>query len=667
MPVGDYYQRYGPIHRRRQQQEHEPDEQEDPTPPPRRRARRRPSERPEYSEPVVGSARERIESRRQARRRTRRRPRRPSSPVRTVVLLVAVLLALFVGLPAAVYASYNERAFPGVSVQGVDVSHMHRSDIQATIAARYRGFLEQPVTLALGDHTWTPTLAELGVDFALSDMVAAALEPGRSGNVFNRLGEVWTVWRNGEDIAPRLTVDQQQMQTYLLSLGTNISQPPRDAALSIAYGRVIATPANPGLQLLIEENANELLRSLSTLEPQRLVLRTRVLEPTITNEVLAVAEQEARDMLAAPLLLYHNQQSWQWEAEELADLLYVQTSPGTMTVEVDNARLLQAVERLAVSVDSGSVDPRVRFENGTLAVVQNGQTGWRLQQEAAAQVISTTLQQATNPTRTVQLPADQLTPRISPETLPELGIVELLAEGKSSFAGSAAYRITNIKAGAARMDGVLIAPGEEFSFNTQLGEVNETNGFVEGYAVVGNRTKLEWGGGVCQDSTTVFRAAFWAGLPITEWHPHPFYISWYDRFGLGPFGDGAGLDAAIYTGLNDLKFVNDTGNWILMQVIVDEVNQVLTVQLYGTRPNGRRVAIEGPYITNEVPAPASPVYIDDPSQPVGYFYQSDAARNGRDITIYRVVTENGEEIRRDTFFTRFKAWPNVYVRGTGSG
>lgn len=153
-------------------------------------------------------------------------------------------------------------------------------------------------------------------------------------------------------------------------------------------------------------------------------------------------------------------------------------------------------------------------------------------------------------------------------------------------------------------------------------------------------------------------------MPITERHAHPFYISWYDRFAYGPYGDGQGMDATIFTGVNDLTFVNDTGHWLLMHSDVDETNQVLTVRLYGTRPD-RDIGLDGPVISNEVSAPAAPIYIDDATQPAGTIYQSDAARNGRDITIYRIIKQNGVEIAREAFFTRFKAWPNVYVRGTG--
>ncbi|NJO06428.1 MAG: vanomycin resistance protein VanB [Chloroflexaceae bacterium] len=663
MPVGDYFQKYGPIQRRKSQAAHDPDELESPKP--AEYSRERFADDPptgEYAGEYL-SARERI----QARRTVRRRRTRRGVPLRIfgVLLLVVALLALAV--PAAVYASYHDRAFPGISIQGVDISNLERAAISATVQARYGRFVREPVTITFRNQTWAPSLDELGVRFDIEQMTEAAMQVGREGDVLARTERLWQVWNEGLDIAPQLIIDEQQLQQYLVQMSSEVNIPPRDAALSIAYAKIIATPAEPGLQVLIAETRNDIILGLNTLNPQQVALRTRTLEPGINDTVLATAEQQARDLLAAPLVLTHNDQQWVWNAEQIADLLAVEARDGGLHFNVNTDLLEREVERLAVTIDSGSAEPRLRFAAGNLYVVQEGQIGWRVQHPETMEVISQTLTASTATTRTVQIPAERISPQVTPDTLATLGINELLGEGRSSFAGSAAYRITNIKAGAARMDGVLIAPGEEFSFNTQLGEVNERNGFVEGYAVVGNRTKLEWGGGVCQDSTTVFRAAFWAGLPITEWHPHPFYISWYDRFGLGPYGDGAGLDAAIYTGLNDLRFVNDTGKWILMQVDVNEASQVMSVQLYGTDPNNRTVQIEGPYITNEIAAPSTPVYIDDASKPVGYFYQSDMARNGRDITVHRMIAENGVEVRRDTFLTRFKAWPNVFVRGTSTG
>jgi vancomycin resistance protein YoaR len=263
--------------------------------------------------------------------------------------------------------------------------------------------------------------------------------------------------------------------------------------------------------------------------------------------------------------------------------------------------------------------------------------------------------------RMVELPVTVLQPSIRPETIARLGLVELVAEGQSSFRNSASYRIQNVQAGAARMDGVLIGPGAEFSFNDTVGAIDERNGFTQGHAIIDGRTQLEWGGGVCQVSTTVFRAAFWAGVPITERNQHSFRISWYEELGEPP-----GLDAAIFTGPGgyNLRFVNDTGSWLLMQTSVDLQRQVLTVQLYGTRPE--REVIQLPVeIANNVPAPVAPRYINDPKLPAGTVRQTDTARGGFDATIGRVVRRGDTIIYQDRFFSRYQPWPDIFVRGTG--
>ncbi len=680
MSLNDYFQEYGPISRRRTpsgtaesidfletpviqphpqtQRSQRSNRRERP---PRRRAVPR-HERNSDNAKVEAVAQ--TEPRAIPHRQVRRPPRHPFSLPHFLFKLTLVCVVTLLLLPLAIQLRYQGQAMPGVSVQGISVAETNQSVISQGLTARYAGFSRQPLTLTYADQTWRPTLTQLGVTFDPDQAAALALEPGRRGDVLTRLREQWMLWHMGIDVAPRLVIDRQRLQDYLYSISEPLEHPPSDAALSLAGGRILGTPGAPGRQVLIDETANDIILALQTLTPQEVALRTRLLEPSIDDDALVVAQAKASEFLSSPLVLTRGDEHWIWEVERLAELLQVSSVGEELRVAVDLERLSEAVEGLAQIVDSGSVEPRLRFADGALQVVQEGQQGWQLKQEEAVQVISETLQVSSPTTRTLTLPFEELYPQVTADKIGELGIVELVGTGRSSFAGSAQYRITNIKAGATRMDGVLIPPDAEFSFNTQLGNVDAANGFVEGYAIIGNRTQLEWGGGVCQNSTTVFRAAFWAGLPITERYAHPFYISWYDRFALGDYGDGAGMDATIYTGVNDLKFVNDTGHWLLMHSYVDEINQVLTVNLYGTRPD-REVVLDGPHISNEVSPPASPIYINDPNRPSGTVYQSDVARSGRDIVIYRSIMRDGEEVRHDTFFTRFKAWPNVFVRGTG--
>ena len=624
-----YYQEYGPIKRRRASGDldDEPPLERPPTPPVRS---------------------------------TRARPRLRRRSLVGPLLLTLAIVSVIVALPFATNLFATDRPTEGVSIQGLPAAGMSRDALEKALEARYAAFLAAPLTLEFEGRTWTPSLHELGATLDLAATAADAAEIGRRGGLVARAQELWSLSRGGYDVAPRLSVDATVLQTYLTEIARELEQPPHNAALSVAAGKVIPTAAAQGRQVLADATSRDVLHALQTLVPQQVAVRTRLLAPTLSDAGIAKAIADARTLLEQPLVLRQGDRSWTWEPDRIAELLDVRVSGSVMTVAPDPERLAKAVDDLAQRVDSGSGEPRVAFGVGKLKITQPGSTGWKLEQPEAVKAISETLWLAN---RTLALPVAELQPQVTPAKLATLGITELVAEGKTSFAGSAKYRVTNISAGAKRMNGVLIAPNAEFSFNTQLGEVDEANGFVEGYAVIGNRTQLEWGGGVCQDSTTLFRAAFWAGLPITERHAHPFYISWYDDYSF-PDAAGPGMDATIYTGVSDLKFVNDTGNWLLLEANVDTANAVLTMQLYGTKPD-RSVSISSHVVGNQIDPPSEPRIINDASVPSGTFKQTDTARKGMDIEVYRVITEKGEQRKPELFFTRFKAWPNVFVRGTG--
>ncbi|NJP07280.1 MAG: hypothetical protein HC837_17505 [Chloroflexaceae bacterium] len=249
-------------------------------------------------------------------------------------------------------------------------------------------------------------------------------------------------------------------------------------------------------------------------------------------------------------------------------------------------------------------------------------------------------------------------PPVHEGNLASLGITGPVGVGMSSFAGSAPYRITNIEAGARRLHGILIPNGSEFSFNQHLGEVDASGGFVKGWAIIQDRTQEEWGGGLCQVSTSMFRAAFWGGLPITERHEHRYRIPWYEALGEPP-----GLDAAIYTGWYDIRFVNDTGGWLLVQTWVDLNRQRLYISLFGP-PSARNVTMSHEILAT-TPAPPEPKYVDDPTLPAGTVRQTDWAQGGLTVNLYRSIYEGDQLLRQDTFPTTFEPWPTVYVRGTG--
>lgn len=257
---------------------------------------------------------------------------------------------------------------------------------------------------------------------------------------------------------------------------------------------------------------------------------------------------------------------------------------------------------------------------------------------------------------TITIPVETIQPDVTTEKVNNLGIRELVGRGTSLFFGSIPNRIDNIKLAASRINGALIKPGETFSFNKALGDVSSLAGYKQAYIIQNGRTVLGDGGGVCQVSTTFFRALLEAGVPILERNQHAYRVHYYEE------DQPPGIDAAIYTPNIDLKFKNDTGHYILVQTIFSPEEYRLTFELYGTK-DGREVTINKPVILSTSPPP-EPLYQDDPTLPKGQIKQVDWAAPGAKVYFTREVKKEGKVILSDKFNSNFRPWQAVYLRGT---
>ena len=237
------------------------------------------------------------------------------------------------------------------------------------------------------------------------------------------------------------------------------------------------------------------------------------------------------------------------------------------------------------------------------------------------------------------------------------GIFALLGEGKSKFNGSIPGRINNLTLAAQRTSGVLVPPGDIYSFNASVGEISATTGYDTAYIISNGRTVLGEGGGVCQTSTTLFRAILNAGLPIVERHPHAYRVGYYE------IDSPVGIDASVYQPSLDLRFKNDTPNYVLIEAVWDLQEQSLTFRIYGT-PDGRKVEMTEPVVTNQS-APPAPLYEDDASLPKGTTWQVDFAAWGAQVSFKRTVTKGGKILYEDTFASSYQPWRAIYKVGTG--
>ncbi|NNJ13117.1 vanomycin resistance protein VanB [Chloroflexales bacterium ZM16-3] len=535
-------------------------------------------------------------------------------------------------------------------------------EAKQALETSFSPFLAQPLTLTYGDQEWTPTVSEIGVRIEIDSAIEAAYAAGRKNGLIANLREVAAVWENGLELPLHMTIDQEAMQRYLASRVGDIDQPAVDASLEIDGSLISVQPSAAGQQLLISDTLQEITAAIQGLSPQQIALRTRELQPRLSDGAAQEAQRQIAALLTAPVTLTAGDEQFVWSIDDLARLVRVEriasTDGDTLAVSLDRDQISQKIAAIADATEIKGRYPRVDWNGGNLQITKEGTPGDRVDEARAIDLVTTAIQ-GTGPQREATLTFAAVPPPVTQANIQQLGIDGLLSVGKSDFTGSAAYRITNIKAGMALLHGVLIAPGDEFSFNNTVGNIDASNGFVEGYAIVQNRTQLEWGGGICQDSTTMFRAAFWAGLPITERWGHSFYISWYNKYAFAEYGDGPGMDATIFTGGPDFKFLNDTGHWLLIQTAVNVASRVAEVRIYGT-DTGREVLLDGPTITNRVPAPSQPVYIAEPKIPQGSRHQSDTARGGMQINFTRIVKQNGQMVEQRDFVTKFRPWPDIF-------
>jgi len=559
-----------------------------------------------------------------------------------------------------------ERIYPNISVRGLPIGGMTRAEARAALQRRYADFLATPITLSFNDQIWRPAAEDLGLSLAIDEALDTAFAIGHQANRSANLRMAAATWQYGVDLPIRLTFDQRVAQETLKAIAAEIDRPAQNASVDLHGSTVIVGLEQWGRQTLIDETLADIAAAVQHLQPQEVTIRTRILEPTVRDSDLAPTVSELRLLLSGPLRLEGRggrcqpECRWEWSLDQIASWIKLRRLTAidgrpALAVTIDQSAIRAMLNPIAAALREEGGLPRVDWNNGDLRIRTPGTPGRGLAVEEALARINAALY---SNERTVILPLRELPPPVTAENLAMLGISAPVGVGVSSFRNSADYRITNIQAGTRQIDGVLIPPGTTFSFNTALGPVTAERGFVEGYAIVENRTQKEWGGGLCQVSTTVFRAAFFAGLPITERHAHSFRISWYEELGEPP-----GLDAAIFTGVHDLRFVNDTGGWLLLGGTIDLRRQQLTITLYG-QPTNRRV--EYTYrILERMPAPTRPVYVDDPTLPSGVIRQTDTARDGLRVEIYRTVYAEGQVHLRDTIPTTFQPWPDIFVRGTG--
>lgn len=292
-----------------------------------------------------------------------------------------------------------------------------------------------------------------------------------------------------------------------------------------------------------------------------------------------------------------------------------------LTREIQESPIKEFVHNLAGEINQDPVNARFGVdEEGRVIVKTAEKNGLVLDEAESLAILTRALEADLSENVTVRLPGKLAKAKIAGADKERLGLRELIGEGRTNFRGSPKNRVFNINRSLKQYDGVMIAPGEEFSFVEYLGEVDGEHGYLPELVIRNNKTEPEFGGGICQVSSTMFRAAIYSGLKITERRQHSYPVQYYKPYG---------MDATIYIPKPDLRFQNNTSGYILIQPVVEGTE--LIFQFYGTS-DGRKISVDGPHILE--------------SNPDGSM---------KTVFTQMVTDKDGESFIKDSFWSNYKS------------
>ncbi|MFA5131576.1 MAG: VanW family protein [Patescibacteria group bacterium] len=551
--------------------------------------------------------------------------------------LIFLVVFLLLGTIAILYINwhnnYRGRIYPGIRVGSLDLSGKTAAEATNILNQKTSELVSAGLTFRANNKNITintditsfdSDLSYPALYFNVEDTVNKAVTLSSPDNfgyyLLFRLRP-----RSQRLLIPFYTLDPEKIKTLLADSFPELNIEPTNSSFSVSTktGDLQTSPEKIGVEINYDLALSEIRTNLANLNNQPITLMTHSKYPLVKESDLGSLTAEAKTIIkegGLKLTFGENGaatsslKTWTIKPEKLITWLSVVSNQGNLSLSLDQEKIKQYLSlNVSPEIDVEAVRPRFEIKDGKVSSWQTGVDGRQVDLDASAAKITSDFLGDIK-----EIPI--ITKEVTSETIAadnNLNIKEIIGVGHSNFVGSPTNRIKNIQVGAAALNGLLIAPGEEFSLVKVLGDVSAKTGYFPELVIKGDQTVPEYGGGLCQIATTVFRAAMGTGLPITERRNHSYRVSYYEP---------AGMDAAVYLPQPDVRFVNDTANYILIQSRI--VKNDIYFDFWGTS-DGRVATTTTPVVYNIVKPPATK-YIETTSLAPGVKKCTEHAHNGAD-------------------------------------
>ncbi len=550
-------------------------------------------------------------------------------------------------------ARCSGKIYPGVSINGIDVSGMTPEDGQDALRSAFAGFEAGAVTFVYGERSWTASLADLGMAVDYQSVLRTAMGTVRDQGVVRRYSSLIQP-DDRHEVPLFLREDPARLDTYLESIAADIAVEPRDARLYKSGSEVKVLAHSVGRELDTASAKETVLREIRDGKPVTIELEVKEVQPRVLAADLQAAKAAASRLVAEPVVFTLSDAEYVFDTDALSSALVIGPESA---VSLDASRLDERISAIEQDVAEAPKNVTLGWDNGVY-VVENDVPGRALDRDALVERLNAA---ASSDTRVEPLPVVDVKAAARADNVGELGLETHIGVGSSSFAGSSYERAVNVGAAAHNVNYKLIGPGEEFSFNELLGPITEDYGYIAGSIIQGDFAATDIGGGVCQVSTTVFRAAQNAGFQFSEWNPHTWRLAFYEADGSSP-----GLDAAIYQPNHeweyelDLRFVNPLDSWLLLMMVID--GDWVSAHFYGKDP-GWAVEVFPARVSDPKPIPDPVEQVNEALAP-GERKQVGIAEPGYTVWVRRTVTAaDGTVISDGDFVTDYLSKPETWEVG----
>lgn len=601
-------------------------------------------------------------------------------------IIIAAVFLFFFCLIAAVFFSalkieeyYQDKFFPGVyigqikaggktqkevyqlleqfkeklSAKGLTYIYPSaKSDELSTISQDDKIVNIMPQIYAITDPDLSYEIITVNLDYTLRQAFALGRHKNLK-NILNVWRERYDLWQNTKTVFLDYEINQEELLNILKDNFKKLEIPPQDAQFLVDQKTNInIKPEKFGFAFNYQQSLTDSETKLKELNLEPTAIQSVQSAPQITKADLIKLKPQAESLIAGNEAIKLKNATQQFEIKPIIYKYWLGADKNnqTLTLNFRNEALEKYLEaEIQPQINQAAIEPKfVIGDNKKVSEFTPSQTGLKLNLEASQVKINQEFFK--NSTQEINLVIDSLPPQYNIASINDLGISELLGTGLSNFKGSPANRRHNIKVGAASLNGILVPPGEEFSTNKALGFINAQTGYLPELVIKGNKTIPEYGGGLCQIGTTLFRAALSAGMPITERQPHSYRVAYYEP---------AGTDCTVYGPHPDCRFLNDTKNYILIQTKIK--GDDLFFEFWGTA-DGRQITQTETIISNIInPLPTK--YIETEDLAPGQSKCIESAHKGADVKFNYSIKYADGQVKEQEFKSRYKPWQAVCLVG----